>query len=199
MRRVQILVFLFIVTLVVPARSDNRDDWQQPQKIMDSIGVRPGMVIGEPGAGRGYFTFKLSARVGPSGHVYANDISESALNHIKALCRERKIENITTLVGVEDSPLLPARKMDMVIMVYVFHDLTMPVEFIRNIIPSMKLGATLVLVEREPEKSDSPFDKSHFFSRAKIERLVREAGYRVVRVETFLPRDTIYILRPERY
>lgn len=41
---------------------------------MDVIGVKAGMVIGEAGAGRGYFTFKLAKRVGDTGIIYANDI-----------------------------------------------------------------------------------------------------------------------------
>ena len=44
-----------------------RETWQPPEKIMDAIGVKPGMRVGEAGAGEGYFTFPLARRVGPGG------------------------------------------------------------------------------------------------------------------------------------
>jgi len=53
------------------AQSNRRDARVQPEKVMDVIGVKPGMVIGEAGAGRGYLTFKLSRRVGETGMIYA--------------------------------------------------------------------------------------------------------------------------------
>lgn len=53
--------------------SEERDKRLPPEKVMDVIGVEPGMVIGEAGAGNGYFTFKLRSRIGKDGAVYAND------------------------------------------------------------------------------------------------------------------------------
>jgi hypothetical protein len=45
----------------------DRETWQPPGKILDAIGGKPGMRVGEAGAGRGYFTFPLAGRVGPGG------------------------------------------------------------------------------------------------------------------------------------
>jgi predicted methyltransferase len=48
----------------VPAgEGADRDSWQQPEKVLDAVGVRAGMTIGEVGSGYGYFTFNLAARV----------------------------------------------------------------------------------------------------------------------------------------
>ncbi len=44
-------------------RNPSRDSSEQPEKVMEATGVKPGMVIGEIGAGRGYFTFWLSRGV----------------------------------------------------------------------------------------------------------------------------------------
>jgi len=60
---------------------------QPPDRIMDAIGVKPGMVIGEVGAGRGRFTVHLATRVGGEGKVYANDIDADAL----AFLRDRSV------------------------------------------------------------------------------------------------------------
>jgi predicted methyltransferase len=179
----------------VPSAAErDRDSWQQPEKVMDAIGVKAGMTIGEVGAGNGYFTFKLAARVGPTGLIYANDIDPDGLQNIKAGARQRRIDHIVTVRGEVADPLFPPGVMDLVIMVYVFHELAEPVELLRNLKPSLKPDAPLVILERDPGKIHSTLD--HFYDQDKLLQLVREAGYELVRVETFLARDNIYILRP---
>jgi ubiquinone/menaquinone biosynthesis C-methylase UbiE len=184
----------FCLLLAVPASiAQNRDTWQQPEKVMDAIGVTPGMTVGEVGAGEGYFTFKLAGRVGSEGKVYANDIDQSALRHIEDRCRRDGISQITTIIGETEDPLFPAGAMDLVIMVYVLHDLAKPVELLRNVQPALKPGAPLVILERDPEKTG---DRSgHFFNREKLLEIVAEAGFELVRIETFLSRDNIYIFK----
>lgn len=174
----------------------DRDSWQQPEKVLDAIGVKAGMTIGEVGAGNGYFTFKMARRVGPTGLIYANDIDEDALRGLEAGAKRRKIEHIVTVRGEVANPLFPPGVMDLVIMVYVFHDLAKPVELLQNLKPSLKPNARLVILERDPEKM--PGAKGHFYDKDKLLKLASEAGFELVRVETFLPRDNIYILRASR-
>ena len=171
----------------------DRDSWQQPEKVLDAIGVKPGMTIGEVGAGNGYFTFKMARRVGPAGLIYANDIDQAALRSLEAGAKRRKIEHIVAVRGEVDNPLFPPGAMDLAIMVYVFHDLAKPVELLQNLLPSLKPNAPLVILERDPEKM--PSAKGHFYDKDKLLKLTSEAGFELVRVETFLPRDNIYILR----
>jgi len=116
---------------------------------MDVIGVKPGMTIGEVGAGRGYFTFKLARRVGDQGKIYANDIDQEALMSIESRCRAEGITNIEIILGKIDDPGFPEGKIDMVFMSFVFHLLEKPVELLRNLKPSMKLGAGFELLRKE--------------------------------------------------
>ncbi len=87
---VSTILFQFSINLLF---GQSRDTWQQPEKVMDKIGVKPGMVIGEAGAGHGYFTFKLAERVETEGKIYANDISQTALDAINL----SSIKNIHTV------------------------------------------------------------------------------------------------------
>ena len=169
----------------------DRDSWQQPEKVMDAVGVRPGMTVGEVGAGHGYFTFKLSRRVGPAGKIYANDIDRAALEAIEKQAGRENTGNIVTILGDVESPRLPEAALDLVIMVYVLHDLAKPVELLRNIKPSLREDAPLVILERDPEKMSGA--AGHFYSKQKLLGIIEEAGYVVSRIETFLPRDTIYV------
>ncbi len=192
-----ILIFPVAVALVIlplAGQTNSRDREEQPDKVMDIAGVVPGMVIGEVGAGEGYFTFKLAARVGAEGKVYANDINSRALRSLGNRARRDGVENIETIVGEVEDPLLPEGALDMVFMVNVFHDLAKPVELLRNLVPSLKPGGTVVILDRDPTRMTS--QARHFLPTETILAKVREAGFELVRMETFLRYHNLYIVRP---
>lgn len=170
----------------------SRDRLMQPEKLMDSIGLKEGMVVGEGGAGGGYFTFKLARRVGPKGHIYANDIDGRALDSIQSQCRQQEITNISTILGEVEDPLFPEAALDMVFMIAAFHDFARPVEWLENVKPSMKTGALLVIVEKDPDKIGT---SRHHMSRDEILATVRKADFELIKIETFLEDDNIYIFR----
>lgn len=175
-------------------RNQTRDARDQPEKVMEATGVKPGMVIGEIGAGRGYFTFWLSRGVGQTGKVYANDIDRSALASIERTAAEEKVANIETVLGTVDDPRLPAGALDMVFMVNAFHDLESPIELLANLRPALKPGATVVLMDPDPARTGD----RHFLPREKVEEIVGRSVFELVRVETFLPDHNLYILRARK-
>lgn len=189
--KVKVFLFIGLVLLVSSLQADSRDTWQQPEKVMEVIGVKAGMVIGEPGAGRGYFTFKLARKVGRTGKIYANDIVDKKLKTIKERSKKEGFKNIVTVKGELDDPLFPRDQLDMVFMSYLLHELEKPVAFLRNLKPSLKPNATLVILERDPGKVSS--SAGHFFYREKLLRVVKAGGFKLVRTETFLLKDNIYI------
>jgi ubiquinone/menaquinone biosynthesis C-methylase UbiE len=152
------------------------------------------MVIGEAGAGSGYFTFKLAKRVGKKGKIYANDISQYSLNQLKDRAELENVKNITTVLGETEDPLFPSKELDMIIMVYVLHDLEKPVEFLKNLKKYMKNGASLILLEQEPAKTGD----YHFWSQEKVLETIQKAGYHLKKKETFLIKDTLYILKIDK-
>jgi ubiquinone/menaquinone biosynthesis C-methylase UbiE len=174
----------------------SRETWQPPEKILDAIGVRPGMRVGEAGAGRGYFTFPLARRVGPGGVVLANDISTSSLDVIRERAESEGLANIKIVLGAAEDPLFPDKNLDMVVMVYVLHMLERPVPFLKNLYSYLKPGGSLVLIERNAavERAHTP----SFMTNRQILETMGEAGYELDRTETFLPLDTIYIYKVKR-
>lgn len=186
------LVAAFIVICVF-LQADVRDKHHQPDKVMDTVGVKPGMVIGEVGAGHGYFTFHLSRRVGDSGKIYANDISARALASIRRKCEAEGISNIETIVGEVEDPLLPDDELDMVFIVNAFHDLAEPVKLLNNIVPSLKSGAPVVIIDRDPDKVGG-FDR-HVLTQEEVLEHINNSDFDLDRIETFLPQHNIYIIK----
>ena len=164
---------------------------QPSEKIMDAIGVKPGMVVGEVGAGNGRFTVKVAARVGESGKVLANDIDEDAINFMKKRCKREKIKNMVVVEGKVEDPLFPVAALDMVYMINTYHHLAKPVELLKNFIPSLKAGGLLAIIDRDPERLKE--SSSHYTRKQAVLDQAKEAGFELVRLETFLPEDNIYI------
>jgi ubiquinone/menaquinone biosynthesis C-methylase UbiE len=182
-------------SLIVCAQTpSSRDRDHQPERVMDAVGLQPGMVVGEVGAGRGYFTFWLARRVGAAGKVFANDISRSALSAIERRCQNEGITHIETVLGKVEDPLLPESALDMVFIVNAFHDLEKPVELLDNLLPSLKPGGVVVIMDRDPEKIRDP--GGHFLTREEVLAKISASRFVLDRIETFLPHHNVYILRP---
>ncbi|MCJ7682530.1 MAG: class I SAM-dependent methyltransferase [Candidatus Aminicenantes bacterium] len=170
------------------------NEFQPPDTVMDAAGVRAGMFIGEVGAGKGRYTVYLSRRVGPEGFVYANDIDAEDLTFLKDRALKQGFINIETVLGTTDNPCFPKGQLDMVFMTWVYHHLEHPVALLRNLIPCLKPGGTIVIVDPDPIKNGGA-KSSENSSPEKIRREASEAGFEVVRIETFLKIDNLYVLK----
>jgi len=188
-----VILALFLLTAFYSSalQSTSRDNWQKPEKVLETVGVKTGMVIGEPGAGRGYYTFRLAQKVGGNGMIYANDISDGILDTLKKKVAKKGLKNIVVIKGKEDDPLFPQGRLDMVFISYMLHHVSNPVAFLKNMRPAFKDQATLVILEQDPAKTKE--DDGHFLNKEDLMRIVAEAGYKLDRVEDFLTKDTIYI------
>ncbi len=178
------------------------DTLQPPEKVMDAIGLKPGMTIGEIGAGQGRYTVHLARRVGSNGKVFANDIDQNALSILRERCQRENILNVETILGEEEDPLFPEVPLDMAFMVWVFHGLEKPGPLLKNLKSYLKPGAPLIIVDPidseidlEREFSGEKIDANRPTIKERVEKAAEEGGFELVRVETFLPLDYIFVLR----
>jgi len=168
---------------------------QPPEKIMDAIGLKPGMVIGDIGAGWGRFAVWFADRVGETGKVYANDIDMGTLLRLGKRCKDHGFKNVIVCHGKVVDPNIPPGVLDIAFMINVYHHLEKPVELVRNLAPTLKPEGVLVIVEHCPEKSGY---RSESTSQEKLVEQAGQAGFELIKIETFLERDNIYFLRPKR-
>ena len=161
-------------------------------RAMDAAGVVPGMVVGEAGAGDGYFTLPMARRVGAAGAVYANDISRRALDRLSAHARREGLDNVHIVEGDVDDPRFPRRDLELVVVVHAFHDFSRPVEWLKNAKQYLRPGATVAIIDQDPGQGAD----HHFWPRERILRYAEEAGFEPAKIVDGISRHLIIVLKP---
>jgi ubiquinone/menaquinone biosynthesis C-methylase UbiE len=171
-----------------------REQEEAPSRAIAALDLKPGMVVADIGAGSGYYTERLSQRVGPSGRVYATDIQPGMIQLLERRVKERGLANVTTVLGAMDDPRLPPQAIDLAIMVDVYHELQEPQVFLQRLKSAFKPGGRLVLLEFRKEDPRIPILEVHKMSVAEVKQELEAEGYTLERVIDVLPWQHIIVL-----
>lgn len=107
-----------------------RDNHKEAQTVMDLAGIGAGSSVADIGAGEGYYTVRLSARVGAKGRVLAQDIDGEAMKRLGRRVEHDRLDNVSIIQGESDDPRLPANSFDQIMLVHMYHEVTEPYAFL---------------------------------------------------------------------
>jgi len=165
--------------------SPDRDDWQQPDRIMDALLIREGSRVADLGAGGGWFTIHLARRVGPNGRVYAHDIQSLMIDSIRRRVDDQGLrDRVETRLGRPDDPGLVS-PLDAVLIVDTYSEMDDPVTVLRHIARALADNGRLGIVEFKrdgPGGPGPPLDRR--MDPAEIQREASEAGLTFLREES---------------
>jgi ubiquinone/menaquinone biosynthesis C-methylase UbiE len=119
---------------------------------------KAGSIVADVGAGDGTYSFVAAQKVGPSGRVYATEIDTEKLKNLRVEVTKRKAENIVIVEGTADDTKLPSSCCDTIFLRHVYHHLTQPQEFDRNLVRSLKPGAHLAIIDFPPSPNLAPVE-----------------------------------------
>ena len=170
-----------------------RESEENVEGALDAIGLRPGITVGEIGAGTGYVSLRMAKRVGPSGKVYSNDIQPQMLELLRRNAAKADIHNVQTILGTESDPRLPAGQLDLIILVDVYHEFSQPQKMLQGIRAALKPDGRLVQLEYRKEDPAVPILPDHKMSVAESKAEVEAEGFRLGPVIETLPRQHILI------
>ncbi len=140
------------VASIVSARwsdEDSRDSAGEAVEVMDRAGVKSGMTVADIGAGEGYYTIRLAARVGKDGRVLAQDIVPEVRDTLAQRVEREKLEAVTVKLGTPDDPDLPADSFDRVFLVHMYHEIASPYAFLWHLRPATKSGGRVIVVDAD--------------------------------------------------
>ena len=170
-----------------------RDDEEAPDVALNVLKIAKGSSVADIGAGSGYITEKLAARVGPTGRVFANDVQPQMLQILAQRLARKKITNVTLVQGDVDDPKLTEGSVDLEIMVDVYHEFSRPQAMLRRLRDALKPGGRMVLLEYRKEDPAIPIRPEHKMSVSEAKLEVEAEGFTLAKVDESLPRQHILI------
>lgn len=129
-------------------RARRRDKWQRPADVMDALALKPGQRVADIGSGFGYFTFRLAARVGVEGKVYAVDIDQKAVDKVRERKERENLKQVEPILGESSDPRLP-NDLDAVLIVDTYHEFREYDQTMQAVLRALKRGGRLVIIDGE--------------------------------------------------
>ena len=144
--------------------------------LLKNLGVKPGMVIADIGAGSGYQSALLSKIVG-TGKVYAVDVEPEMIAYLNERIKQEKLTHIVPVLSTEQNVSLPENSIDMMLLVDVYHEFSYPYEMTVSMLAALKPGGKLVLVEFRSEDPTVPIKTIHKMSEAQAIKEFKATGF----------------------
>jgi SAM-dependent methyltransferase len=150
--------------------------------VIDALGLTPGAVVADIGAGTGAFTVPFALAVAPRGTAYAVDIWPELLDHIERKATAAGAVTLKTVLARRDDPQLPPDGVDVAFFHDVFHNVNDRPGYLRRLISALKPGGRIAIVEQEfddpiAKRWDRPEDR---ITREQVCDWMASAGFALV-------------------
>jgi ubiquinone/menaquinone biosynthesis C-methylase UbiE len=171
----------------------DREETEQPDKVVDALAIVEGSTVADIGAGTGYFTLRLARKVGPRGRVIATDLQAPMLQRLRDHLATARISNVDLVQSTDTDANLPQGALDLALMVDVYHELSHPAETLAQVRRALRVNGRLALVEYRGEDPNVPIKEEHKMTLAQVRLEVEGEGYHLAQVLEFLPQQRIII------
>lgn len=150
-----------------------REKEENPKKLLELLKIKPTDVVVDFGAGSGYYTLRMASLV-PKGKAIAVDIQPEMLAIIERKKQAAGAENIELIKNTEEDPKLAPGSADLILLVDVYHELSLPYEVTQGLAKALRPGGRLVLVEFRLEDPEVPIKLVHKMNEKQVLREMKE-------------------------
>ncbi|MEQ8210558.1 MAG: class I SAM-dependent methyltransferase [Lacipirellulaceae bacterium] len=165
----------------------SREEEERPGELYKFLDIQRGQTVCDFGCGNGYHAIQMAKRVGPRGKVLAVDIQPEMLEKLNRRVETRGFNNVEPILATDEESGLPEGKVDLVLMVDVYHELSDPPPVMKEVKKSLKPDGRLVLVEFREEDPGVPIRPLHKMSKRQVHRELTAQGFLLVSQYDKLP------------
>ena len=176
--------------------STKRDQWQMPEEVLDALQLSEGSVVADIGAGGGYFTVKLSRRVGARGRIYATDVHDVMIRKLEKRVRKQGLANVKVIHAEFDDPKLPAGECDWLFLSSVYNEIGERVGYMKKARKALKSNGRVAIIEYRKDTDDPGPPQKFRLSEQQVIKEIEAAGFRLSERFTFLPREYFLVFAP---
>jgi predicted methyltransferase len=179
--------------------SSGRDGYQQPERVVSALEIRPGQRVAEIGAGSGYWLPFLSDAVGPAGTVYAVEVEAPLVEELQRLKDERGLTNVRVILGRYEDPLLPDGSIDIAITSKTYHHIEGRVDYFKRLRADLAPDGRVVHLD-DRDDLGAPLawllTQGHTSNTAEMDDEMTRAGYRKAQSFDFLLTQSFQVYEP---
>ena len=161
----------------------NRDKLLHTDRVLDTLHLHSGSAVADIGAGGGWFSVRAARRVGPDGHVFAEDINPHAVETIRDRAQRENLPQITAVLGTPDDLKLPADSVNAALMLRVYHEVAHPPVLLGAVRQALKPGGRFAVIDHPGHGDD------HGINADVVRAEVEHNGFRFVGLYDFTKGD----------
>jgi SAM-dependent methyltransferase len=179
---------------------DERAEYQQLPRIMETLGLQKGERVADIGCGTGYFTIPVARAVGPEGKVLAIDASQEMLDYLERRITAEQLENVELKKVGRDDPELPDGGIELILMVDTYHYIKERTEYGKKLLAGLAPGGRLVVIDFRPKPwEERPWGPppEQKMSKEELTADLEKAGFKLVEDHDFLTEQFFVVYEAE--
>jgi SAM-dependent methyltransferase len=126
---------------------DARDRHGEARRVMDRLGITPGLRVADVGAGDGYYTVRLARQLGAAATIYAQDVEPRYLRGLAQRLEREAVRGVRLVQGAPGDPKLPPDSVDLALLSHVYHEIENPYEFFYRLRPALARNARVAIID----------------------------------------------------
>ncbi len=172
-----------------------RDAWQRPDYVLEMLALDPTAKVADIGSATGYFPVRF-ARAVPQGVVYGLDVEPAMVQYLNERAIREGLTNIESIEATADDPKIP-EPVDLIFLCNTYHHIPNRIEYFRNRLADLLPGGRLAIVDFMMGDLPQGPPNRHKLSEVTVTNELREAGYRLIYIDDWLPYQYFLIFTPE--
>lgn len=147
-------------------------------EIISKLGLKPGLVVADVGAGPGVFSWPLARAVAP-GKVYAVEVDQRFIDHLKRRTTEQQLTNVHPVLGKFEDPMIP-EKVDLAFFHDVLHHVDKREAYVQKVASYVKPSGRIAVIELDATRPDASHrdEKDLQVTREELDTWMKAAGLR---------------------